>query len=55
MKPEQIVLLRDGSIEFYLVDRTEGDYREMLVIGLTPEQAREILQPWAVMEEENIS
>ena len=53
LKPEQIVLLRDGSIEFYLVDRTEGDYREMLQIGLTPDHAQEILQPWAMVRLEN--
>ena len=53
LKPEQIVLERGGSIAFYLVDRTEGDYHGMLQMGLTPEQAREILQPWAVMEPEN--
>jgi len=55
LKQEQIVLHRDGSVEFYLVDRTEGDYKGMLQIGLTPEQAREILQPWAVMKAENNS
>ncbi len=55
LKPEQIVLRRDGGIDFFLADRTEGDYRGMLQMGLTPEQAREILQPWAVMEQENNS
>ncbi len=55
MKPEQIVLRRDGGIDFFLVDRTEGNYSGMLQMGLTPEQAREILQPWAVMEQENNS
>ena len=43
------------KIEFFLVDRTEGEYRGMLQMGLSPEQAREILQPWAVMEQENNS
>ena len=55
MKPEQIVLCRDGSIEFFLVDRTEGDYGEMLQLGLSSEQAREILKPWAVIGLENNS
>ena len=49
MKPEQIVLQRDGSVEFYLADRVEHGLRSMLQIGLSPEQAREILQPWAVI------
>lgn len=47
LKPEQIVLLRDGSVEFYLTDRVDHGLRSMLHIGLTPEHAREILQPWA--------
>ena len=55
LKPEQIVFLRDGSVEFYLTDRVEHGLRSMLQIGLTPEHAREILQPWAVMEDKNIS
>ena len=55
LKPEQIVLHRDGSVEFYLVDRTEGDYKGMLQIGLTPEQAQDILQPWALVGLENNS
>ena len=53
MKPEQIVLQRDGSVEFYLSDRMEYGLRSMLQIGLSPEQAGEILQPWAVMETAN--
>ena len=55
LKPEQIVLRRDGGIDFFLADRTEGEYRGMLQIGLLPEQAREILKPWAVIEMENNS
>lgn len=55
LKPEQIVLRRDGGIDFFLMDRTEGDYKGLLQMGLSPEQAREILQPWAVMEAENNS
>ncbi len=55
LKPEQIVLRRDGGIDFFLADRTEGDYRGMLQIGLLPEQAREILKPWAIIEPENNS
>mgnify|MGYP003311162632 FL=1 len=55
LKPEQIVLCRDGSVEFYLVDRTEGDYKGMLQIGLTSEQAQDILQPWALVGLKNNS
>ena len=53
LKPEQIVLCRDGSVEFFLVDRVDGNGGGMLQIGLSPEEAGEILQPWAVMEPEN--
>lgn len=55
LKPEQIVMNRNGSMEFYLTDRREGNYTGMLQIGLTPEQAREILHPWAVIDMENNS
>ena len=55
LKPEQIVLNRDGSIEFFLVDRTDNGVGGMLQLGLSPEQAREILKPWAVIEPENNS
>lgn len=53
LKPEQIVLRRDGGIDFFLVDRVEDGAPLMLQMGLTAEQAREILQPWAVMEMNN--
>lgn len=49
LKAEQIVLCRDGDIEFYLVDRVEGDHSEMLQIGLSKKQAQEILKPWAMI------
>jgi len=49
LKPEQIVLCRDGDIEFYLVDRVEEDYSGMLQIGLSQKQAQEILKPWAMI------
>lgn len=55
LSPEQIVLQRDGSIAFFLVDRMDHGVGGMLQMGLSPEQAREILQPWAVMEQENNS
>lgn len=55
LKPEQIVLCQDGSIEFYLIDRVDNGLKSTLQMGLTPEHAREILQPWAVMEAENNS
>lgn len=50
LKPEQIVLRRDGGIDFFLVDRVENGVEGMLQMGLSPEQARKILQPWAVIE-----
>lgn len=53
LKPEQIVLCRDGDIEFYLVDRVEKGVQEMLQIGLSSKQAKEILQPWALVGLEN--
>lgn len=55
LQPEQIVLQRDGSIEFFLADRVEvkENMRLMLQIGLQPEQAKQILQPWAVIEPRN--
>lgn len=49
LKPEQIVLRRDGGIDFWLVDRTEGNDSGLLQMGLSAEQAREVLQPWAVI------
>ena len=55
LQPEQILLCRDGTIAFFLVDRTEGNYSGMLHAVLSPEQAREILHPWAVIEPENNS
>ena len=53
LQPEQILLCRDGTIAFFLVDRTEENYSGMLHAVLSPEQAREILHPWAVIEPEN--
>lgn len=50
LKPEQIVMRRDGGIDFFLVDRVDNGVRSMLQMGLSPEQAREILQPWAMVE-----
>lgn len=55
LKPEQIVLCRDGDIEFYLVDRVENGVRGMLQMNLLSEQAKEILQPWALVGLENNS
>lgn len=55
LKPEQIVLCRDGDIEFYLVDRVENGVQEMLQIGLSSKQAKEILKPWAMVDLENNS
>lgn len=53
LKPEQILPCRDGTIAFFLMDRTEGDYCEILHVILSPEQAAEILKSWAVIEPEN--
>lgn len=50
LKPEQIVLRRDGGIEFFLVDTVENGTGSALQIGLNEEQARQILHPWAVLE-----
>lgn len=55
LKPEQILLCRDGDIEFYLVDRVEKGVRGMLQMNLPSEQAKEILQPWALVGLENNS
>ena len=55
LKPEQIVLCRDGDVEFYLVDSEENGVQEMLQIGLSSKQAKEILKPWALVGLENIS
>ena len=53
LKPEQIVLCRDGDIEFFLVDRVENGVRGMLQMNLPSKQAKEILQPWAIVGLEN--
>lgn len=55
LKPEQIVLGRDGCVEFYLMDSVENGVKNALQIGLNAEQSREILQPWAVIEPGNDS
>jgi len=55
LKPEQIVLCKDGDIEFYLVDRVENGVSEMLQITLSWKQAKEILKPWAMVGLENNS
>lgn len=55
LKPEQIVLCQDGDIEFFLVDRVENGVQEMLQIGLSSKQAKEILKPWAMVGLENNS
>lgn len=52
LKPEQIVLQRDGGITFYLVDKMEKGAGGVLYLCLSPEQATEILQPWAVVQME---
>lgn len=55
LKPEQIVLCKDGDIAFYLVDREENGVHEMLQIVLSSKQAKEILKPWALVGLENKS
>ena len=50
---EQILLLQDGGIEFYLVDRVDNGMKSMLQIGLPPEMAQQILHPWAVVAMED--
>lgn len=52
LKPEQIVLRRDGGIEFFLVDKVENGVGGMLQMGLSAEQAKAILHPWAVVKME---
>lgn len=49
LKPEQIILQGDGGVEFWLKDCVQSGAASMMIIGLSPEEAREILQPWAVM------
>lgn len=53
LKPEQILLLQDGGIEFYLVDRVDNGLKSMLQIGLPPVMAQQILHPWAVVAMED--
>lgn len=55
LKPEQIVLCKDGDIEFFLVNKVENGVQEMLQIGLSSRQAKEILHPWALVGLENNS
>lgn len=49
LKPEQIVLRQDGGIDFFLVDKVENGVGGMLQMGLSLEQAGDILQPWAMV------
>lgn len=55
LKPEQIVLCKDGDIEFYLVDRVEQGVQSQLQINVSSKQAKEILKPWALLGLENNS
>lgn len=52
LKPEQIVMRRDGGLDFFLVDKVENGVEGMLQMGLSAEQAKTILQPWAIIEPE---
>lgn len=50
LKPEQIVLVGDGAVEFYLSDCSLPDVVGMMILCLTKEQVGPYLQPWAQME-----
>lgn len=50
LQPESFVLFADGSMEIYLKECNIPNYSENLIMGMAPEQIRDILQPWAVME-----
>lgn len=47
LKPEQIILCQDGGIEFCLTDRVDNGVKSTLLMGLSAEQAKRILHPWA--------
>lgn len=50
LKPENILLQSDGGIEICFQECRIPEHAENLILGLSPEEAAEILQPWAVME-----